>query len=983
MRVPPTNETRRRRLGLRVWLIGAVVLIIVLLASLRGLARFYTDYLWFHEVGFTATWRGLIAAKLEPTIVFTLFFFVLMLVNLVIADRLAPRTRAMGPEDEMVERYRSYVAPYAGRVRFVISAFFAFVVGSNVTSEWSAWILFRNHVSFHQRDPQFHRDIGFYVFQLPFLRFVSQWLFVTFVIVLLLVAVFHYINGGIRLQTPYQRVTPQVKAHLSVILALMAFTKTAQYYLGRFELVFSTRGTVDGATYTDVHAQLPALNFLMIISVAAAVLFILNIRRRGWVLPVIAVGLWGFISIVVGTIYPAYIQRFEVSPNEFTKEQPYIARNIAATRYAFGIDHIKSQTYSYKENLTPAILKANQATLDNVRLWDPEQLLPNFQQNQKLRPYFAFSALDLDRYPIGDQSLEVEIAVRELNSGQLPSSTWLNQHLVYTHGYGSVAVAGNAVASDQTPDTLLANIPPTGQITLDQPNVYYGEGLGGFVVVDSNQPENQPTGSQNDSTTRYAGTGGVVTSSFLRKAAIALSFGSWDLFISHQVDSHSRVMFLRDVSSRVQKAAPFLKLDADPYSVVIGGRLVWVIDAYTTTNSYPYSQSLHPTGLSGASGLDSTFNYVRNSVKVTVDAYNGTITYYVVDNQDPIIQAYEKAFPGMFTSGSKVPAELRAHFRYPQDIFRAQTEQFQRYHLVNSSEFYRAGNLWSVAPAPNASASATTVTAASSGNNGGRNAQLATTGDRIDPLYLMMQLPGKLGQDQGQEFVLERSFVPAANPNVLTAFIVARSDGANYGQLVLYDTPDNQDIPSPSKAATNIDSNTQISQILSLLDQHGSAVVRGQVQLIPIADSILYVRPIYVETTEGATFPRFKYVAVTYGERSVLSLSIPDAINTLFGAGAGPTAPTGPTTPTGPPVTGTVAVLLAKAQTDFNAANAALKTGDLGTYGKDVAAGEAEVLAASKALAAEGTKSTTPTTSPLGATGSTTAVSSTTTVPPA
>jgi uncharacterized protein len=348
MRVPPNTEPRRRSLGVRAWLIGAVVLIIVLLASLRGLAGFYTNYLWFHEVGFSATWRGLIGAKLIPTIVFTVFFFVLMLVNLIIADRLAPRTRAMGPEDEMVERYRSYVAPYSGRVRIIISAFFAFIVGSGVSSQWSEWILFRNHVSFGQKDPQFHRDIGFYVFQLPFLRFVSQWLFVSFVLVLLLVAVFHYINGGIRLQTPFQRVTPQVKAHLSVILALMAFTKTAQYYLARFELVFSTRGTVDGATYTDVKAQLPALNFLMIISVAAAVLFVVNIRRRGWVLPVIAVGLWGFISIVVGTIYPAYIQRFSVKPNEFTKEQPYINRNLAATRFAFGIDHIKSQSYSYK-----------------------------------------------------------------------------------------------------------------------------------------------------------------------------------------------------------------------------------------------------------------------------------------------------------------------------------------------------------------------------------------------------------------------------------------------------------------------------------------------------------------------------------------------------------------------------------------------------------------------------------------------------------
>jgi uncharacterized membrane protein (UPF0182 family) len=983
MRVPPTIEPRRRTLGLRAWLIGAVVLIIILLASLRGLAGFYTNYLWFQEVGFSATWRGLIAAKLVPTLVFTAFFFVLMFVNLVIADRLAPRTRAMGPEDEMVERYRSYVAPYSGRLRVVISAFFAFVVGSGVSSKWADWILFRNHVDFGQKDPQFHRDIGFYVFQLPFLRFVSQWLFVSFVLVLLIVAVFHYINGGIRLQTPFQRVTPQVKAHLSVILALMAFTKTAQYYLARFELVFSKRGTVDGATYTDVKAQLPALNFLMIISVAAAVLFIVNIWRRGWVLPVIAVGLWGFISIVVGTIYPAYIQRFDVKPNEFTKEQPYIERNLAATRFAFGIDNVISQSYSYKENLDAAVVKANQPTLDNVRLWDPAQLQPNLAQNQKFRPYFTFSDLDLDRYPVGVEKLQVEIAIRELNSAQLPSSTWVNQHLAYTHGYGAVAAAGNAVRADQTPDYLLSNIPPTGDPNLEvtQPNVYFGEDLSGFTVVDSKQRENQPTGSQHDTTIRYKGTGGVVTSSFLRKAALALSFGSWDLFISKQVGTHSRVMFRRDVRDRVEKAAPFLKFDADPYAVIIGGKLQWVLDAYTTTNRYPYSQSLHPRGVSGSSGLDSTFNYVRNSVKVTVDAYNGTITYYVIDEKDPIIRAYEKAFPRMFTSGSKVPPELREHFRYPEDLFKTQTEQYQRYHLKGASEFYRAGNLWSVAPAPNSSegTDSTSATNAPAGNNGGRSTELTTSGEQINPLYLMMQLPGRLGREAKQEFVLQRTFVPAANPNVLTAFIVARSDGKNYGQLVIYDTPDNQDIPSPSKAASNIDSNTDISKQLSLLDQRGSQVIRGDVQLIPIGDSLLYVRPIYVQATTGATFPRFKYVAVTYGEHSVLSDSMTNAIAALgLGTGEEPPTPVEPTQPE----TGTVAELLADAQKQFDAASAALKNEDLAAYAKAIDAAQAKVAAASKALE-EVAGSTT--TSVPGATTTTrpSTTTTTTTTPPA
>ena len=470
--------------------------------------------------------------------------------------------------------------------------------------------------------------------------------------------------------------------------------------------MFSTRGTVDGATYTDVKAQLPALNFLMIISVAAALLFIVNIRRRGWVLPVIAVGLWGFISIVVGTIYPAYIQRFEVKPNEFTKEQPYISRNIAATRYAFGIDHIVTQKYNYKENLDSEDHPGEPGRRSTTRgSGIPISCKPNFQQNQEFRPYFTFSDLDLDRYPIGDQELEVEIAVRELNSSQVAElhvaepAPRVHARLRRRGGRGATRST-----ADQSPDYLLSDIPPTGdrtrvdaaeRVLRRRPQRLHRRRQQAGREPADREPGRLDHPLQGHRWRRQA-------SSFLRKAAIALNFGSWDLFISHQVDSHSRVMFLRDVADRVQKAAPFLKLDADPYSVVDRRQArVGRSTAYTTTNRYPYSQSLHPDGLTGKSGLDSTFNYVRNSVKVTVDAYNGTITYYVIDNTDPIIRAYEKAFPKMFTSGSKVPAELRAHFRYPEDLFRAQTEQYQRYHLTGASEFYRAGNLWSVAPAPN------------------------------------------------------------------------------------------------------------------------------------------------------------------------------------------------------------------------------------------------------------------------------------------
>src|SRR6266568_169480 len=379
MRVP-TAQGRRRGFRVRGWIIAGVILLVILLFSLRGLAGFYTDFLWFDSVGQGGTWRELLSAKVVPALVFTVVFFVIMLTSLLIADRLAPKYRSMGPEDELVERYQNFVSDYQGRIRIGVALFFALIAGVGVSAQWKQWVLFTNRVDFGVKDPQFHKDLGFYVFQLPFLKFIAEWLFAGLVIVLIVTAVEHYLNGGIRFQSPFQRVTPQVKAHLSVILAVMALVKTAQYYLGRYELDFSSRGVVNGAGYTDVKAQLPALNLLVFISIVAAALFLWNIRRRGWVLPIIAVGLWGFVSIVVGTIYPAMVQQFRVKPNEFAKERPYIARNIQATRDAYRLGGVDVKNFAYTEDLPPDVVQANQTTVDNARLWDPNVIQATYGQ---------------------------------------------------------------------------------------------------------------------------------------------------------------------------------------------------------------------------------------------------------------------------------------------------------------------------------------------------------------------------------------------------------------------------------------------------------------------------------------------------------------------------------------------------------------------------------------------------------------------------
>jgi uncharacterized membrane protein (UPF0182 family) len=937
VRVPPVPIRRRRSIGIRGWLIGIAVLLVVLLLSARGLARVFTDYLWFKEVGFSHTWRALIEAKLFPALIFAVVFFVLLFVNLIVADRLAPLARSTGPEDEIIERYRSIVDPYAGRIRFAVAFFFAIVMGSGVASQWRDWILFSNATKFGVKDPQFHRDIGFYVFKLPFLQFIASWTFAALLVMLIITAVFHYLNGGIRLQTPFQRVTPQVKVHISVILALMALTKTVQYYLSRFGLTLSHRGTVDGATYTDVKAQLPALNLLMLISVAAAILFIANIFRKGWVFPIIAVGLWGFISIVVGTVYPAIIQRFVVQPNEFAREQTYIKRNIDATRTAFGLDKIHLKSFDYNTNLTKGDVADNKATLDNVRLWDPTEIKEVMSATQEFQPYFTFSDADIDRYDVHGQKVSALTGVRELDPTHIPSSTWTNRHLVYTHGVGVDSARANSHAQD-SPDYLLSDLPPTGDLDLTQPDVYFGEGFNGYSVVDTKVAEQEVNGKTSTVPTTYKGDGGVKVSGLARRLAFALRFGDFNLVYSGQLTSQSRILYLRDVRQRVETAAPFLSWDHDPYPVVLNGRIVWMLDGYTTTNRYPYSQSISPTVPAG-SGLGGDINYLRNSVKATVDSYDGSIHFYIVDPSDPIIHTYSKAFPDLFTDVKLLPAGLRDHWRYPEDLFDTQTEQYTQYHMTDPQQFFQKATLWDIAPNSDSTGSTNTaVTTAQGGNNGGRNSTLASAGNGIEPLYQMMALPGISTK---QEFVLQRPFVPRSKPNQLSSFLVARNDGDNYGDLVLYQMPTDSVAPSPFRASSLIEANNVISKQFSLLDQRGSSVVRGAPQLVPIGNSIFYVRPIFVKGKDS--FPRWNYVAVTYGENAVLDgFGVADAANHLLAntqpsvqPGGGSQTPT--TTPTTTPNTqpsggATVESLLAQAAALTPRANQALADQDLSAY---------------------------------------------------
>ena len=960
----PQRRRVRRSTRSRVVLLVIAALIVVALTSLRGIAGFYTDYLWFREVGFTPVWRGVLGAKVLLAVFFTILFFVLLWASLTIADRLAPRFRPLGSEDELVQRYRDVVGPHAGKLHAAVAVLFALIFGLGTSSQWQSWLLFRHAVSFGVKDPQFHKDVGFFVFRVPFLSFLVDWAFVAIVIVTFLTVVAHYLNGGIRLpQGPAERVTPQVKAHVSVLLAGLALVKAAGYWLQRYQLATSRRGTVEGPTYTDIHAQLPAIRLLLFISLVAFVLLLVNIWRQGWVLPGIAVGLWLLLAVLVGGAYPAFIQKFRVQPSEIAKERPYILRNIAATRAALGISGVQDNQYQYSTDLTSTDLANDADTIRNVRLWDPAIVEKTFKKIQEIRAYYQFNDVDVDRYTT-DKVIQTNVAARELNPDGVPSQSWVNKRLQFTHGYGAVLSPTNAVTGDGLPDFLVKDIPPIGDPKISQPRIYYGENNNSYAVVHSGQRElDFQSVSGRTENSSYTGKGGVLLNSYLRRFAFFLRFSDYNLLISNLVTSQSKVMYIRNIGDRVRKVAPFLRYDADPYPVILGGRIVYVQDAYTVTSRYPYAQSADNSELPDGSGLSTPFNYIRNSVKITIDAYDGTMHFYVMDTKDPLLRAYGRMFPDLFTPRSEMPVELLPHLRYPEDMFRVQTNMYGRYHITDPNDFYNKADAWNVAQNPAAGLVTQTTTPGGGAQTPG--AALPAQRKRMDPTYLLLHLPG----DPQESFLVLRPFVPVSQGDKqqnLTAFMTAKSDPNDYGKLQNFVMPRGAQVDGPALIDSRIASNELISKEISLLGTGGSRVEQGNLLVIPIKTSLLYVRPLYVESDTNP-LPELRKVIVVYANQAAMGDTLQEALTTLFGA-APPTleqkAPTGGTAtkPSSPTNVATIAQLLAQADQDFADADAALKAGDLATYQAKIKDAQAKVAQA-RQLSSQ-SSSTTATTAP-------------------
>ncbi len=972
MKRPPDLPIARRRLSKRQMItIIVLAIIVVLILSLRGIAIFYTDFLWFRSVNLSQVWYKTLVTKIALTFVFDLVFFVLCFASLTVAERVAGEEARITPEEELIRRFKSASSKVRVAGRALVAFLLALLVGSSATAQWQNWLLFQNGTAFGQTDPLFHRDAGFYVFQLPFLTFAISWGFLALTVITLASLAFHYFNGGIHVQGQGPRVGPKVKAHLSFLLALMALLKAVGYYYQRFHLVTSTRGFVEGAGYTDVHAVLPALTLLVIISLVSAGILVYNIQRQGWVLPAIAVGLWALMSVILGGVYPAIMQQFIVQPSQVSKESPYIARNITATRFAFGLDHINESPFAYSQNLTSTGLQSDIATLSDVRLWDPISPIATFNKLQAIRSYYQFNALAVDRYNIGGQTVPTLIGVRELNQADLPSQSWVNLHLQFTHGYGAVLAAANKITPDGNPQFAIQDVPPVSNPNspvITQPQVYYGLAQSSYVVGNSSQPEiDYQTQSGTSVETHYAGTGGVRLSSFFRRAAYALRYNDINLLISGLIKPNSRLMYVRNIQSMAQKAAPFLQLDADPYPAIVNGRIVWIQDAYTTSNQFPYSQAANNLAVNPASGLSGSFNYVRNSVKIVIDAYNGSMTFYVTDPSDPIIKSYEKIFPGMFTPVSSAPKALVAHFRYPEDLLTVQSAMYGYYHITNATSFYNAGDAWTIAQDPGTGP----VTQALSGSSS------PSSPAKFAPEYEMLRLPGQ----NAPTFNLLEPFVPVSQSGVqqnLTGFLVAGSDPSNYGQLTDFITPRGQQIDGPALVNARISATPSISQQITLLDQHGSQVSFGTTLMVPVHQSLLYIRPVYVASVQNS-LPEIKQVIVVYGTQAAMEPTLAGALNDVFGAvlqgveganqiGGATTSTTsvGVTSSTG---SQTTQQLISQASQLYQQAQADLKSGNLGTY-QSAMNQVGSIL--SQLQATPSITSTTSTTSPTASTTSTT-----------
>jgi uncharacterized protein len=843
-------------------LVILVIAVFVFFIVGTWLSRIWTDYLWYAEVGQTRVFWTPFVARICVGLFFAVIFFAIFYGNLYLARKISPRLRTVKDTgDEQVLELKARRS-WPGWLLLIASIVISIIVGIAYSARWEDILLFLNRGSFGYADPLFGKDASFFMFTLPVWKMLVDFAGMALLLTFAATALTYVADRALVLNERNRlSLAPHVKAHLSVLLALAMIAKAGDYMTQTWSLDYSTRGVVFGASYTDVHATLPVLHFLAIVSLVAAVLFLANIRYKGWRLPAIAIAVMFLTWVLAGKVYPAIVQQYKVSPNEITAESPYIANNIEATRYAFGLNNVTSIPDPAIADLTAADVKANQATLESVRLWEPRPALQTYSQIQEIRLYYSFTDVDVDRYTVDGKYRQVLISARELDQSQLQtqSQTWVNKHLTYTHGYGFVMSPVNQAGGDGLPLLWVRDIPPRTDtdIKITRPEIYYGEIGNDYVVVKTTSPEfDYPKGDQNVNAT-YSGDGGVAIKSWIRQLAFSFRFKTAKILFSNSLTDESRIMYLRTLRERVHALAPFLRYDKDPYLVLRDdGSLVWMWDAYTTSGRFPYSQP-HGEGL----------NYMRNPIKVVINAYDGKVTFYQIDSQDPLANAWGKVFPGLFTPGDQMPADIRSHMRYPEDIFSVQADMLATYHMSDPQIFYNKEDVWEIPTELYGDQPVKTV-----------------------PYYESLALPGQ----SEAEFALLLPFTPLSKQN-MSSLLVARMDGDNYGKLATLDFPKDALVFGPAQIEARISNEPDISAQLTLWNQSGSQVIRGNLLVVPIGKSIMYFEPLYLQAQQSP-IPELTRVIVAYGDSVVMEPTLSEALIKIFGESVG----TGSTTTTTP-----------------------------------------------------------------------------------
>jgi uncharacterized membrane protein (UPF0182 family) len=939
--MPSIRVSRRGKI-----VIGVLISLFVLLTLLGSLDSLYINWLWFGELGFRKVFRTILITRIVLFLIVGVALTVIIGANVYLAYRMRPPFRPISQEQENLERYRLSVEPRKKLIFGGLLALVFLIAGMSGQSDWKTWQLWNNGVSFGVKDPQFHRDISFFAWDYPFYRLLLGLAFNAIIFSIILSLAVHYLFGAFRIATPGPKLTISARRHVTILVFFFIVLKACAYWMDRYGLVFSGRGKVTGASYTDVHASLPSKTILFWIAVLIALAVLASLWLRSAQLPVISFVVLLVLSIGISGIYPLLVQQFTVKPNASDREAPYISRNIQATRQAYDIvtdtagGTVSYQNYTTTTTPDAAALTSTDPTVSNLRILDPNVVSPTFSKFQQLRNQYGFAdKLDIDRYTVNNQVQDYVVGVRELDQTKLTGNqtNWINQHTFYTHGYGFVAAAASSDVTN-TKTFTEGDIPPVGPLGLTNPQVYYGELLPDYSIVGTAGTQREYDGA--DQKTTYAGSGGVKLSNIFTRLAFGLKYRETNFLLNNAVTgADAKIIFNRDPRQRVEKVAPFLTVDGDPYPAVIGGRVVWMLDAYTTIANYPYSERQNLSDLTSdsltatnrtASQASSDINYIRNSVKATVDAYTGKVTLYQWDDNDPVLKTWMKVFPGIISPKSAIPSDVLAHIRYPQDLFEVQRSLLEQYHVDDPRQFYNVADKWTVPNDPNLSTAAQ------------------------PPYYVLASAPGSTSQE---EFQLTTP-MKVNNSTNLAAYITVDSDpGPNYGKMTVLRVPSSTVIQGPEQIANTFKSNATISKDVSLLDSGGSNVIHGNLLTLPIGSSFLYVEPLYVQASGANGYPILQRVLLAYGDKIGYAANLGDALRNLSQSTVGqsllgssgtttpssspPSSSSTPTaspsaTPSGSPPTlsDNQAQLLTQLNTAFDQLQAAYKSGDLARIGQ-------------------------------------------------